>query len=98
MTERALDNIRIASKVLAFLAVPLGLLWLVTVFGIFFPSSPVRSSDVYPADTSELEEFFAILTIIGVLLTFALPILVLRRELQKRKAISTIIPDLSPQR
>ncbi len=81
MTERGLDNIRIATKVLASFVVPLGIVFLLIILWVYFGLHAKIPVEMDPQDVTVLDVLFFIL----VLLTIVLPIVMLRRELQKRK-------------
>jgi len=85
MSEKTADNLRIAIKVTSYFVVLLGL--------VFFLSLALANSGkeinsplgIYPEEPTGLQLIVIVLVAGLVLLTFVLPLLVLRRELQKRK-------------
>ena len=84
MTERGRDNARIATKVFIFFVVPLALLFLLHVFGVA-PESRQPGMELFPATPSITEQIFSGLYFVLLFVTFVLPLLVLRKELQKRR-------------
>jgi hypothetical protein len=85
MSGKTADNLRIAIKVTSYFVVLLGL--------VFFLSLALANSGkeinnplgIYPEEPTGLQLIVSVLFAGLVLLTFVLPLLVLRRELQKRK-------------
>jgi hypothetical protein len=83
VTERGRDNLRIAIKVLALFATGLGILFLVHLAGVVYPSrEPI---DIYPSRPSTGQVALSVVYVGLFFLTFLVPVLVLRRELQKRR-------------
>ena len=91
MTERSLDNIRIATKALTGAVVPLGVMILaLLIFPFFKPKEP--DYGIYPYEPSYLEIAFSVVAFMLLGLAFVLPAITVRRELQKRK-VSTYLPN-----
>lgn len=91
MTERSLDNIRIATKVLTVSVIPLGVLILASViFEFVRPEEKVTG--FYREELSDLEIAYTIVTWILLGLSVVLPAIIVRRELQKRK-VATYLPN-----
>ena len=84
MTERGLDNVRIATKALIYFVVPLGLLFGVHTFVLVSPPQQ-PDFEVFPEEPSRIQTIGFAAYVILLFITFTLPLLVLRRELQKRR-------------
>jgi len=84
VTKRGLDNVRIATKVLVYFVVPLGLLFALQTFVLVSPSAKPEF-DVFPEEPTTLQKVGLAVYVVLLFITFALPLLVLRRELQKRR-------------
>jgi hypothetical protein len=83
VTTRGRDNVRIAIKVLAIFVFGVGVMLLMHVTGIIYPSrSP--TDDLSP-ELSASDRVLSGLYVIVSFLTFLLPLLVLRQELRKRR-------------
>lgn len=84
MTDRQLDNIRIATKALIYFVVPLGLYLVLFILGLFL--FPVRQDDgIYPYEPSYGELVISFIVLLPLILAFILPLLVIKREFDNRK-------------
>ena len=85
VTERGRDTARIAIKVVIFFIVPFGLLYSLHSLGLV-PASRQWDVEPDPSKPTVAEMIVSGLYFVLLFVTFVLPLLVLRRELQKRRA------------
>jgi len=85
VTERQLDNIRIATRALTYFVVSMGLYFVSAFATSFFLVRYEASEDIYPHEASNIELFLSFLLLLPLFLAFVLPIIVVVREIRDRK-------------
>ena len=91
MTERSLDNIRIATKALVGSVISQGTFFLV-LMGLPFLMPKEQDSGIYREESTFLELGLLVTLFILLALSVVLPVVTVRRELQKRK-VSSYLSD-----
>jgi hypothetical protein len=89
VTERGYDNVRIATKVLTYFVVGLSILLVVQRY-IALPPAPSELG-IYPDQPSLAQKVGGAVYVLLLFFTFVLPLLVLRRELQRRRRSKNVV-------
>ncbi len=85
MTTRQQDNIRIATKTLTYFVVPAGIFSIFYVVSKYVCVSDTFKNQIYPHEASYGELIGSFLVLLPLILSFVLPFIVLKRELNSRK-------------
>jgi len=88
MSERSTENLRLAIRVTSIFVVLLGLVFVFSLVLSYAGKENNNPLGIYPEEPTGSQLVLGVLFISVVLLTFVLPLLVLRRELQKRRQIA----------
>lgn len=84
MDKSSLTNIKIATKALLWCLIPFGMFYLFWILvAVIRPEKP--SVSIFPEELSYFELTMTVISIILLVLTIVLPVIVLKREIQKKK-------------